>query len=142
MTRVELTLERAARGARAAPRRSRRSPSRPPPAAADLRAVRRGGLAGDRAGDAVRAATGTSTRSAPTCRRPQRGEIDRLLINVPPRHMKSLAVSVMWPAWSWTFAPAPALPDRELRRQPGRARRGPKPRPDPLGLVPGALAAA
>jgi predicted phage terminase large subunit-like protein len=34
-----------------------------------------------------------------------RGEIRRLLINVPPRHMKSLAVSVFWPAWWWTFAP-------------------------------------
>src|SRR3954453_15850650 len=33
------------------------------------------------------------------------GEIRRLLINVPPRHMKSLAVSVFWPAWCWTFAP-------------------------------------
>jgi predicted phage terminase large subunit-like protein len=34
-----------------------------------------------------------------------RGEILRLLINIPPRHMKSLAVSVFWPAWWWTFAP-------------------------------------
>ena len=34
-----------------------------------------------------------------------RGEIQRLLINIPPRHMKSIAVSVMWPAWLWTFAP-------------------------------------
>ena len=34
-----------------------------------------------------------------------RGEIDRLLINVPPRHMKSLTVSVFWPAWVWTWAP-------------------------------------
>jgi predicted phage terminase large subunit-like protein len=34
-----------------------------------------------------------------------RGEITRLLINIPPRHMKSIAVSVMWPAWLWTFAP-------------------------------------
>jgi len=34
-----------------------------------------------------------------------RGEIDRLLINVPPRHMKTITVSVMWPAWWWTFAP-------------------------------------
>jgi predicted phage terminase large subunit-like protein len=34
-----------------------------------------------------------------------RGEIRRLLINIPPRHMKSLAVSVFWPAWCWTFAP-------------------------------------
>jgi predicted phage terminase large subunit-like protein len=34
-----------------------------------------------------------------------RGEIDRLLINVPPRHMKSIAVSVLWPAWIWTTTP-------------------------------------
>jgi hypothetical protein len=34
-----------------------------------------------------------------------RGEIQRLVINVPPRHMKSLTVSVFWPAWWWTFAP-------------------------------------
>ena len=29
------------------------------------------------------------------------GQIQRLLINIPPRHMKSLGVSVAWPAWSW-----------------------------------------
>lgn len=29
------------------------------------------------------------------------GEIRRLLINVPPRCMKSLSCSVMWPAWTW-----------------------------------------
>jgi predicted phage terminase large subunit-like protein len=34
-----------------------------------------------------------------------RGEIDRLVINVPPRHMKTITVSVMWPVWWWTFAP-------------------------------------
>jgi predicted phage terminase large subunit-like protein len=34
-----------------------------------------------------------------------RGEIRNLLINVPPRHMKSLAVGVFWPAWEWIFAP-------------------------------------
>ncbi len=33
------------------------------------------------------------------------GEIDRLLINIPPRHMKSLAVSVFWQPWRWTFEP-------------------------------------
>jgi predicted phage terminase large subunit-like protein len=33
------------------------------------------------------------------------GEITRLLINIPPRHMKSIATSVMFPAWYWTFAP-------------------------------------
>ena len=30
-----------------------------------------------------------------------RGEITRLVINVPPGSMKSLLVSVMWPAWEW-----------------------------------------
>lgn len=30
-----------------------------------------------------------------------RGEILRLLINIPPGTMKSLSVGVMWPAWEW-----------------------------------------
>lgn len=30
-----------------------------------------------------------------------RGEIQNLLINVPPGFMKSLLVSVLWPAWEW-----------------------------------------
>ena len=34
-----------------------------------------------------------------------RGEIHRLLINIPPRHMKSLLVSVFWPTWVWATAP-------------------------------------
>src|ERR1700686_2915012 len=34
-----------------------------------------------------------------------RGEIRNLLINVPPRHMKSLLVSVFWPAWEWIRFP-------------------------------------
>src|ERR1017187_10272020 len=34
------------------------------------------------------------------------GHIRNLLINVPPRHMKSLLVSVLWPAWEWTRWPA------------------------------------
>lgn len=33
------------------------------------------------------------------------GQIQKLLINMPPRHMKSLSVSVCWPAWEWTFNP-------------------------------------
>lgn len=32
-------------------------------------------------------------------------EIRRLLINIPPGHMKSLLVSVMWPAWMWVRWP-------------------------------------
>jgi predicted phage terminase large subunit-like protein len=34
-----------------------------------------------------------------------RGQIQRLIINIPPRHMKSLSVCVFWPTWEWTFAP-------------------------------------
>jgi hypothetical protein len=34
-----------------------------------------------------------------------RGHIRNLLINVPPRHMKSLLVSVFWPAWEWITWP-------------------------------------
>lgn len=32
-----------------------------------------------------------------------RGQIRNLLINIPPRHSKSLIVSVMWPSWVWTY---------------------------------------
>lgn len=34
-----------------------------------------------------------------------RGEIRNLIINIPPRHMKSLTVSVFWPTWVWTWWP-------------------------------------
>lgn len=34
-----------------------------------------------------------------------RGECKRLLINIPPRYMKSITVSVMWPIWEWTRSP-------------------------------------
>lgn len=34
------------------------------------------------------------------------GRENRLLINVPPGTMKSLLVSVFWPAWEWTRAPS------------------------------------
>lgn len=33
------------------------------------------------------------------------GSILRLLINIPPGHMKSLLVSVFWPAWMWIDRP-------------------------------------
>ena len=33
------------------------------------------------------------------------GEITRLIINIPPRHMKSIAVTVCWPCWEWTRTP-------------------------------------
>ncbi len=29
------------------------------------------------------------------------GQITRLIINIPPRHMKSLLVGVLWPTWEW-----------------------------------------
>ena len=35
-----------------------------------------------------------------------RGELRRLIINVPPRCTKSLLVSVFWPAWVWTTMPS------------------------------------
>src|SRR5215469_12944033 len=34
-----------------------------------------------------------------------RGQIRNLLVNVPPRHMKSLLVSAFWPAWEWIRFP-------------------------------------
>ena len=33
------------------------------------------------------------------------GQLRNLVINIPPRHMKSLLVSVFWPAWEWTRWP-------------------------------------
>lgn len=33
------------------------------------------------------------------------GEITRLVINLPPRYMKSLLVSVLWPTWEWLTPP-------------------------------------
>jgi len=33
------------------------------------------------------------------------GQIRRLVINVPPRHGKSLLVSVFWPCWEWEARP-------------------------------------
>lgn len=34
------------------------------------------------------------------------GDIDDLVINIPPRHSKSTVVAVMWPAWEWTWMPS------------------------------------
>lgn len=34
------------------------------------------------------------------------GELPRLIINQPPRTMKSLSTCVCWPAWEWLSAPA------------------------------------
>ncbi len=39
-----------------------------------------------------------------------RGEIRRLLINIPPRFCKTLLVSVAWPAWLWAQKPDPEFP--------------------------------
>ncbi len=33
------------------------------------------------------------------------GRIQRLLINIPPGHIKSILVCVMWPAWEWLERP-------------------------------------
>jgi predicted phage terminase large subunit-like protein len=34
------------------------------------------------------------------------GDIDDLVINVPPRHSKSTVCAVMWPAWEWAWNPS------------------------------------
>ena len=34
-------------------------------------------------------------------------QINRLLINIPPRHMKSLGANVFFPAWTWAQDPNP-----------------------------------
>jgi len=34
-----------------------------------------------------------------------KGQIRNLIINIPPRHMKSVSVSVMWPTWVWITRP-------------------------------------
>lgn len=34
------------------------------------------------------------------------GRIKRLMINIPPGHMKSLLVSVIWPSWMWLARPS------------------------------------
>lgn len=35
----------------------------------------------------------------------QQGKLTRLIVNVPPRHMKSIAVSVAFPTWAWLATP-------------------------------------
>jgi hypothetical protein len=44
------------------------------------------------------------------------GKILRLLINIPPRHSKSLGLNVFFPAWVWAQHPDPdgLDPDRAL----------------------------
>ena len=39
-----------------------------------------------------------------------RGEIRQLIINIPPRSMKTIATSVMWPAWLWAQPRDPDFP--------------------------------
>lgn len=34
-----------------------------------------------------------------------KGQLNRLVINIPPGHMKSIATCVLWPSWVWTFRP-------------------------------------
>lgn len=35
-----------------------------------------------------------------------RREIKNLIINMPPRHMKTLIVSIFWPCWEWLSSPS------------------------------------
>jgi hypothetical protein len=47
------------------------------------------------------------------------GQIDRLLINLQPRYMKSTCVSIMWPTWVWTLGPIEAHPYEPALQGPG-----------------------
>lgn len=40
------------------------------------------------------------------CEAVTKGEIRKLVVNVPPGHMKSLTFCVFWPAWVWSFRPS------------------------------------
>src|SRR5260221_9699785 len=33
------------------------------------------------------------------------GQITRLIVNIPPRTMKSTTVAAIWPTWDWTLRP-------------------------------------
>jgi predicted phage terminase large subunit-like protein len=33
------------------------------------------------------------------------GQIKRLLVNIPPRYMKSISITIMWPVWEWIKRP-------------------------------------
>ena len=68
-----------------------------------------------------------------------RGQIRNLLINVPPRHMKSLLVSVFWPAWEWIRAPGAALALQQLRGLAEHSRFGEVPAADRIALVSSSL---
>src|SRR6266403_1020278 len=67
------------------------------------------------------------------------GQIRNLVINIPPRHMKSLAVSVFWPCWEMDALARAALAVRQLRREPQLARFAPLPNRGPVAVVPAEL---
>ena len=46
-----------------------------------------------------------------------RGEIKRLIINLPPRSLKSISVSVAWPAWLMGHAPAKRIMTASYSRE-------------------------
>jgi hypothetical protein len=47
------------------------------------------------------------------------GKIKRLLINLPPRFMKSTCVSILWPTWVWTRSPIEGQPHDPALEGPG-----------------------
>ena len=47
------------------------------------------------------------------------GQINRLLINLPPRSAKSTCVSIMWPTWVWTREAFPGKPHNSVLEGPG-----------------------
>ena len=70
-----------------------------------------------------------------------RGQIRNLLINVPPRHMKSLLVSVFWPAGSGSRWPERRWLYSSYAAQAQHPRFGEMPAPDRVPLVSGSAGA-
>ena len=52
-------------------------------------------------------------------------QINRLLINIPPRHMKSLGANVFFPAWTWAQDPNPERDPRHPYQIRKNSWRGP-----------------
>ena len=65
------------------------------------------------------------------------GEIRKLAINIPPRTMKSLTVSVFAPVWRWTREPATRFLTASYVDSLATGFAVKSARPDPVALVPG-----
>ena len=102
-------------------------------------AVRQTRLESDGARRRYSSPASISTPSASISQAVSAGQIRNLLINIPPRHMKSLAVCVFWPAWEWIMHSAAAVALCLVCPVALGARFGEMPAVDRIALVPAAL---